>query len=138
MNSSDPSIDARLQLVKTNRVAIYTGLCRAVSRGHAIGDAVVVVADTTDAVGRKIANTAAMQVGASVDDELFQACDVTVRVIIVTMAVARSLLAKNFLRVADGLDRHPPSGCVRVVAIAAGAPMLVHSDVRPSAPIAEG
>jgi hypothetical protein len=48
---------------------------------------------------------------------------------------AKMLFAAGHPSVAHGLDRQPLPGCVRVVSIAAGAAMLVHTDVRPSAPI---
>ena len=139
MNSSKPAIDARLQLVKASRVAIYAALCRSVSGGHPISDSVVVVADESDAVRFELANSATTQSGVTIDDSNrnHEVGEVQITIVVVSIEAARRLFARSHPSVANGLDRQPTSGCVRVVAIAEGAPMLVHTDVRPSAPIAQ-
>lgn len=141
MNSSTAAVHARLQLVSANRAAIYGVLCQAASSGHAIVDAVVVVADTTELLGREIARAAAVLPGAISDAQLRQTEDLTEdspAIIVVKIATAKTLLARNYKSVADGLDRQPAANCARVIVIAQGAPMLVHTDVRPVAPIAQG
>jgi len=141
MNSSTVAVTARLQLVSANRAAIYAVLCHAANSGHAIIDAVVVVADTTESPGREIARAAAILPGAISDAELGPSKgpgEELPAIIVVTIATAKTLLAQNYKSVADGLDRQPAAGCARVVVIAQGAPMLVHTDVRPVAPIAQG
>jgi hypothetical protein len=141
MNSSTSAVHARLQLVSANRAAIYGVLCHAASSGHAITDAVVVVADTTELLGREIARATAILPGAISEAELLQPegpGEDSPAIIVVTIATAKTLLAQSYKSVADGLDRQPAAGCARVVVIAHGAPMLVHTDVRPVAPIAQG
>ncbi len=130
----------RLQLVQACRAAIYAALCRAVGNGQPINDAVVVVADSSDPLGRAITKAAVVH-GASLDDQAFNADEFEqgpFTIIVVTVAAARRLLAPSHPSVAGGLDRQPTSSCVRVVAIADGTSLLVHADIRPSAPIAEG
>jgi len=139
MDSSTAAVHARLHLVSANRAAIYGVLCRAASSGHAIVDAVVVVADTTESFGREIARAAAILPGAISDAELGQTEDLSeAAIIVVKIATAKTLLAQYHKSVADGLDRQPAANCARVVVIAQGAPMLVHTDVRPVAPITQG
>lgn len=141
MHSSTPAADARLHLVAAKRAAIYGVLCRAASSGHLMSDAVVVVADTTDVLGRKIARAAAGLPGAISAGETHSVAELdedSTAVIAVTVVAAKSLLARSYESVADGLDRQPTGGCARVLVIAQGAPMLVHTDVRPIAPIAQG
>ena len=141
MNSSTAAVHARLKLVSVNRAAIYGVLCHAANSGHAIVDAVVVVADTTESLGREIARAAAVLPGAISDAQLHQTENLSEdssAIIVLKIATAKTLVAQNYKSVADGLDRQPAANCVRVLVIAQGAPMLVHTDVRPVAPIAEG
>lgn len=140
MNPLNPGAEARLHLVKVNRAAIYAMLCRAVSGGLHIGDAVVVVADTLDPVGRELADAAATKVGLRVHDEAgrVQASgEIPTVIIVVPLEAARTIFNECHPSVASGLVRPAPPGCVRVVAIGAGAATLVHTDVRPTAPIAD-
>jgi len=140
MNSSKSAIDARLHLVKANRAAIYAALCRSVSGGHPISDSVVVVADESDAVHFELANPATTQCGVTIDgsNRNREVGEGQTTIVVVSVEAARRLFGRSHPSVSSGLDRQPTSGCVRVVAIAEGAPMLVHADVRPSAPIAQG
>lgn len=141
MNSSTAAVHARLQLVSANRAAIYGVLCRAASSGHATVDAVVIVADTRELPGRDIARAAGILPGAISCAELSQAETVgadSPAIIAMTVAMAKTLLGQNYKSVADGLNRQPAASCARVVVIAHGAPMLVHTDVRPVALIAQG
>src|ERR1700690_3383932 len=139
MNPTNPGTQARLQLLKANRHAIYVMLCRAVSGGLAVGDAVVVVADTSDPVGLELAHAAA-KAGLNVQDEagrVQERGEIPTAIIAVPLEAALRIFSESHLSVANGLVKPVPSGCVRVVSIAAGAAMLVHTDVRPSAPIAD-
>jgi hypothetical protein len=140
MNSSKSAIDSRLHLVKANRAAIYAALCRSVSGGHPISDSVVVVAYTSDAGGLGLdASTTTLSVDTTADArQTHEVDEEQSTIVVVSIEAARRLFAQNCPNVANGLDQPPTSGCVRVVAIAGGTPMLVHTDVRPSAPIARG
>ena len=141
MTSSTPPTETRLQLVKTNRAAIYAALCRAARDGKSIGDAVVVVADSADPFGCEIAEAASRQYGAILDQQpstTDRLEDGPSTVIVVTIATARLLFAQSHPRIASSLDRQPSPGCARVVAIAEGTPVLIHADIRPNAIIAQG
>jgi hypothetical protein len=139
MNSANPSVQARLHLVEANRAAIYVAFCRAVIGGLPAGDAVVVIADTSDATSRELAQAASVLCGLNLHDETDRVQhrgDFPTAIAVVQIDAAKRLFAVGHSNVANGLDRQPLPGCVRVVSIAAGAAMLVHTDVRPSAPIA--
>ena len=139
MDPPNPGTEARLHLVKANRAAIYVTLCRAVSGGLAVGDAVVVVADTSDPVGLELADAAATKAGLNVQAEasrVQELGEIPTAIFAVPLEAAKAIFSESHPSVASGLVRPVPSGCVRVVAIAAGAAMLVHTDVRATAPIA--
>ena len=140
MTAPNPGIEARLHLVQANRAAIYVMLCRAVSGGLLVGDAVVVVADTSDAVGLELGEAAAEKVGLNLREEakrVEERDEISTAILVLTLDQAKGLFITSHPSVGKGLNRHPPPGCVRCVSIAAGAAMLVHTDVRPTAPIAE-
>lgn len=131
--------EARLYLVRANRSAIYVMLCRAVSGGLPVCDALVVVADTSDDVGRELADAAASKAGLHADDEAAQGQErgeIPTAIIVISIADAKRLFASSHPNVARGLDRQPPHGCTRVVSVSAGGAMLVHCDIRPTSPIA--
>ena len=140
MNPLNPGTEARLHLVKANRAAIYVMLCRAVGGGLPVGDAVVVVAETSDPIGLKLAEAAATMAGLNVLDEAGQVQEygeIPTAIIAVPLEAARVIFSESHPSVASGLVRPAPPGCVRVVSIAGGAAMLVHTDVRPTAPITD-
>ena len=140
MNPPNPGTETRLHLVKANRAAIYVMLCRAVSGGLPVGDAVVIVADTSDPVGLELADAAATKAGLNVQDEagrVQERGEIPTAIIAVPLEAARAIFSESHPSVASGLVRPAPPGCVRVVSIAAGAAMLVHTDVRHTAPIAD-
>jgi hypothetical protein len=139
MTDPNPGIEARMHLVRANRSAIYVMLCRAVSGGLLVGDAVVVVADTSDPLGHELGDAAAEKAGLYIDNEAARAQErgeIPTTIIVISIADARKLFAQSHPSVASGLEHQPPPGCARVVSIAKGAAMLVHTDVRPTAPIA--
>jgi hypothetical protein len=140
MTNPNPGVEARLHLVRANRSAIYVMLCRTAGGGRPVGDAVVVVADTSDAVGLELAEAACERTGLSVHEETTQVQDrgeIPTAMIVLTLDDAKMLFAVSHPNVATGLDRQPPQGCVRVVSIAAGAAMLIHTDVRAITCVAE-
>lgn len=140
MTQTNPGVEARLHLIKANRSAIYVMLCRAATGGHPVSNAVVVVADTSDTVGFELAETASERAGMNIHKEssqVHQEGQIPTAIILLPLADARTLFNISHPSVANGLDRQPPPGCVRVVSIAAGAAMLVHSDVRATTSIAE-
>lgn len=133
MTHQNPGIELRLHLVKANRSAIHLMLCRFASGGHPVGDAVVVVADTSDPVGFELGVDAAEKARLDLHKESTQIQDrgeIPTALLILTIDDARSLFVLSHPSVAIGLERQPPPGCVRVVSIAAGAAMLVHSHMR--------
>ncbi len=139
MTEPNPSIEARMHLIRANRSAIYVMLCRAVSGGLSAGDAVVVVADTSDPLGHELGDAAALKAGLNVHEgtaQVLERGEIPTAIIVVSIGDARKLFTESHPSVAAGLDHQPPPGCARVVSIAKGAAMLVHTDVRPSAPIA--
>ncbi len=139
MSPPNPGTEVRLHLVKANRAAIYVMLCRAVSGGLAVSDAVVVVADTSDPVGLELADAAATKAGLNVQDEagrVQERGEIPTAIIAIPLEAARAIFSESHPSVTSGLVRPVAPGCVRVIAIAAGAAMLVHTDVRPTAPIA--
>jgi len=136
----NPGVEARLHLVKVNRSAIYLMLCRFATGGQPVGDAVVVVADTSDALGLELAAAAREKAGMNSHEEssqVLQEGQIPTAMIVLTLDDAKALLRTSHPSVAAGLDHRPPQGCVRVVSIAAGAAMLVHADVRATTSIAE-
>jgi len=135
----NPGIDARLHLIRANRTAIYAMLCRFASGGHPVGDAVVVVADTNDSVGAELGEAASAKAGLNLRDETIgvqERGEIPTVLIVLALDDAKGLFNISHPSVAKGLSRHPPPGFVRVVSVAAGAAMLIHTDVRASAPIA--
>jgi hypothetical protein len=139
MNPPNPGTEARLHLIKANRPAIYVMLCRAVSGGLSVSNSVVIVADTSDPVGLELADAAATKAGLNVQDEagrVQERGEIPTAIIAVPLEAARAIFSESHPSVARGLVRPALPGCVRVVSIAAGAAMLVHTDVRPTAPIA--
>ena len=141
MTAPNPGIEARLHLVRANRSSVYTMLCRAVGGDLPVGDAVVVVADSTDPVGRELSEAAAEKAGLNVDDQSAQVRErgeIPTAIIVIPRAAAKMIFGASHPSIAAGLDRQPPPGSARVVSVAAGAAMLVHVDVRPTAPIAQG
>jgi hypothetical protein len=140
MKPPNPDTEARLHLVKANRAAIYVMVCRAVGGGLSVGDAVVIVADTSDPVGLELADAAAVKAGLYVHNEASRVQEhgeIPTAIIAVPLEAAKSIFSESHPSIASGLVRPVPTGCVRVVSIAAGAAMLVHTDVRPTAPIAD-
>lgn len=140
MIQTNPGIEARLHLVRANRSGIYVMLCRAAKGGLCVSDAVVVIADTTDPVGLELAEAASKKSGMNLREEpsqLLQEGQIPTAIIVVNLDEAKALFAVSHPSVAIGLDRPPPQGRVRVVSIAEGAAMLLHSDVRPMAHIAQ-
>jgi hypothetical protein len=140
MTNPNLGVEARLHIVKANRSAIYVMLCRTAAGGRAVNDAVVVIADTSDTVGLQLAEAACEKVGMNIHEDSRQVQregQIPTAIIVVSLDEAKMLFGTSHPNVASGLDKLPPQGCVRVVAIAAGAAMLLHSDVRPTTHIAE-
>lgn len=140
MTDPNPGVEARLHLVRANRSAFFVMLCRAASGGQPVVDHVVVVADTSDPVGYELAQAASETAGLNLHDDanpVQKRGEIPTALIALTLHDAKSLFSISHPSVAAGLERQPPQGCVRVVSIAAGAAMLIHSDVRPTTHIAE-
>ena len=139
MTQPNPGAEARLHLVKANRSAIDVMLCRTASGGRSVSDAVVVVADTSDPVGFELAEAASEKAGMNIHEESSQVRQdgqIPTALIALTLNDAKMLFSISHPSIAAGLERLPPPGCIRVVSIAAGAAMLVHCDLRSTAPIA--
>jgi hypothetical protein len=115
-------------------------LCRVAAKGRPVGDAVVFVADTSDEIGLELAQAARERSSVDIHEDAShvpQLGQIQNALIVVALDDAKALLSQSHPTVAAGLDRQPPQGCVRVISIAAGAAMLVHSDVRATTSIAE-
>lgn len=141
MTQTNPGIELRLHLVRANRSGLYLMLCRAAKGGASIGDAVVIIADSTDPVGLELAEAAAEKAGMGLYEETSHAQQdgqIPTAIIVVTLHEAKAIFNVSHPNIASGLSRPPRQGCVRVVSIAGGAAMLLHSDVRPTTHIAKG
>lgn len=126
---------ARLHLLNANRDAISVMLGRAVGGGLEPTDAVVIVLDQRDPVGRELAAAAAEK--ASLDaDEVAERVQgrgpIPTVIIVVPLAGARHLFTESHPEVQRGLARSTGPRQVRVVVIAEGAAMLVHAEVSPA------
>ena len=140
MTDFAPGIEARLHMIRENRGAICVVLGRAVLGGLEANTAVAIVADTTDPIGYDIAEAVSGKAGLDVREEaerIVNRGETPTFVLVIPLDAAMEIFHSTHPSVTAGLDKQPPAGCVRCVAIAAGAAMLVHADVRPMAPIAE-
>lgn len=130
----NPGADARFHLLHANRDAIAVMLARAAVGGLASNDAVVVLVDQRDTVGRQLADAAADKAGleGSTEAERIRARDEIPTVIIVVPVIgAQILLDESHPEACAGLAHPPVPGRVRVVVVAEGAAMLVHAAVPP-------
>jgi len=126
---------ARFHLLHANRDAVAVMLARAAESGLAHAEAVVLVVDQRDPIGRDLANAAAEKAGlnADVEADRFQGRgQIPTAIIVVPLAGARVMFAASHAGVTRGLIRHPAPGRVRVVMVAEGAAMLVHAEVSPT------
>jgi hypothetical protein len=123
----------RLHLVRANHDAIALMLARALAAGLESALAVVVVVvDRRDEVGKELAELAAELAGLNATEEGNRAekrGDIPTMILVVDLRSATALFGATHPRVAAGLARAPLEGCVRVVAVAAGGAMLVHSEI---------
>jgi hypothetical protein len=134
MTIPPPGVTARLHLLDANRDAIAIMLGRAAAGGLAHQDAVVVVVDQRDSVGREVAAAAAEKAGLHADREAERVQsrgEIPTAIVVVPLAGARVLFAEGHPEVARGLARRPAASQVRVVMIAEGAATLAHAQVSP-------
>jgi hypothetical protein len=132
MVTKNPGAEARLHLLQANRDAIAVMLTRAAAGGVPAEDAVVLVIDQGDAIGRALANGAAENAGLNADDEAERVQgrgEIPTAIIVLPLAGARILFSESHPEVARGLLRSPSTGQVRTVVVAEGAAMLVHAEV---------
>ena len=135
MDTKSAGVDARLHLLRANRDAIAVMLGRAAAGGLAPQDAVVIVVDQRDAVGRELAQAAAETAGLDASSEaerLHGRAEIPTAIIVVPLAGARVLFSESHPEVAQSLARCPQPGRVRVVVVAEGAAMLIHAQVSPT------
>jgi hypothetical protein len=135
MVTKNAGAESRLHLVRANRDAISVMLGRAVAGGLTPADAVVLIADQRDSVGREMANAAAEKAGLDATSEAERVQtrgQIPTAIIVMPLAGARLLFAESHPEVARVLTRSPLAGRVRVVAIAQGAAMLVHAEASPT------
>jgi hypothetical protein len=115
-----------------NRDTIAVMLGRALVGGLEPALAVVVVVDQRDDVGKELAEIAAARAGLDAVEEGDRAekrGEVPTMILVVDVPSAAALFGATHPRIAAGLTRPPPEGCARVVAVAAGGAMLVHSEI---------
>jgi len=135
MPTNTPGIEARLHFLRANRDAISVMLGRAVGGGLEPTDAVVIVLDQRDPVGRELAAAAAEKAGLDADDEAERIGgrgQIPTAIIVVPLAAARMLFSESHPEVERGLARFPAPRQVRIVVIAEGAAMLTHAEVSPA------
>ena len=135
MTTPRPGAGARLHLLDANRDTIAIMLARAVGGGVDLGNAVVLVVDQRDTVGRELTNAAAAKAGLDGDTEAERVQargEIPTAIVIVPLTGARMLFAESHPEVLRGLARSALPGRVRVVVIAEGAAMLVHAEVSPA------
>lgn len=122
----------RLHLARANRAAVDVMVGRAAVSGLDVFRAVAIVVDQRDRVGRALAEIAAERAGLDAGDEATHAGargEIPTAILGVDVDSAVALLSETHPAVAAGLERCPRRGCVRVVVVAAGGAMLVHSEV---------
>lgn len=129
-----PRVDVRerLHLVRANRDAIAVMLGRALAAGLERALAVVVVVDQRDEVGKGLAEVAAERAGLDAVKEGGRAekrGQVPTTILVVDLRSAEAMFSGTHPSTAAGLARAPLECCVRVVAVAAGGAMLVHSEI---------
>src|ERR1700690_10942 len=121
MTTPKPGNEARMHLGRANRAAIHVMLCRAAAGGMNVSRAVAIVADTTDAVGRELAEAATARASLDVTEEAERVVgreEIPTAILIVTLEAAREIFAASHPSVAAGLDKQPTSGSVRCVSVA--------------------
>jgi len=139
MPTNTPGVEARLHFLRANRDAISVMLARALAGGLEPADAVVLVIDQRDPVGRDLAAAAAEKAGLDADamaEQVQGRGHIPTAIIVVPLAGARWLFSESYPEVERRLARPPGPRQVRVVVIAEGAAMLTHAKVSPACGLA--
>ena len=122
----------RLYLARANRESVGVMVGRAAANGLNVVAAVAIVVDQRDHVGKALAELAAARAGLDAADEAARVHargEVPTAILVVDLDSAVAIFEETHPAVAAGLERSPPSGCVRLVVVAAGGALLIHSEV---------